>query len=718
MFINGEKITKGYLAPYISNTDHIIYFDEYDISKYLKQGENVIGVMLGDGFQSEKTSVWDFKDNIINSAPKLALTVTICDGADEIEFEADEFVCKKGPIWFNDLRSGVFYDKTREEYGWNDAGYAQDDSWHKPILVERPRGEEKICTAEPIKVYREIKPVLVTKGEVAPYTPREDVQKYTAGFETQEKEVPLTGGYLYDFGENNAGIYRLKIKGHKGQRIDIQCGERLRDGKLDFNNINFYPVGYSQRDIYIVGSDEEEIFEPMFTYHGFRYLYVYGITQEQATEDLLTYLAMSTDLAERGTFKCSDEMANTLYEMGRRSDRSNFFYFPNDCPHREKNGWTGDTVASAEHMMMTIGAEKSFREWSANIRKAQLHDGRIPGIVPTDKWGFAWGNGPAWDRILFELPYVIYKYRGETELIMENASAMMRYLEYVSKQRDEKGIVAIGLGDWVPVGRIAHDYQAPLGFTDSTMVYWMCREAEEMFDAVGLTLNRDFAKVFGKEIKEAIRKEYIDFSSMIVKSCCQSAQSMAIFYDIFENGEKPAAFNRLMEIIVQDDEKFTSGFLGLRVICHVLSQFGESELAYRMITGTEFPSYGYFVELGMTTLPESLQILPDASDNHHFLGDFVQWFMRYPAGLNVLNHKRVAIRPKFIEKLDFAEATHILPDGEVNVKWHRDGEDIVLEVVCPDAVECEIELECGWFFKENKKLWEKTGTGTYIIGTK
>ncbi|MBQ4145262.1 MAG: family 78 glycoside hydrolase catalytic domain, partial [Clostridia bacterium] len=613
----------------------------------------------------------------------------------------------------------TFYDKTKDEIGWNNIGYAEDESWHSPISVERPRGEEKLCEAEPIRVYKELKPVSITEAEMVPYEIRDDMLDFHAETKLPEKPVPLSGGYLYDFGENNAGIFRLKIKGYKGQKIDFQCGEKLVDGKLDFSNHNSYPDGYCQRDIYIVGSDEEEIFEPMFTYHGFRYIYVYGITKEQATEDLLTYLVMSSDLPERGTFRCSDEMANTIYEMGRRSDRSNFYYFPTDCPHREKNGWTGDIVASAEHMMMTIGAEKSFREYSYSVRGAQRENGEIPGIIPTDTWGFEWGNGPGWDRILFELPYIVYKYRGEKELILENASAMMRYLEYVAKRRDERGIVEIGLGDWAPTASKApHDYQAPLGFTDSTMVYWMCREAEEMFDAVGLTLNRDYAKAFGKEIKEAIRREYINFGTMMVMSGCQTAQAMAIFYDIFENGEKPTAFNRLMEIVVRDEEKFTSGYMGLRVICHVLSQFGESELAYRMITGTEFPSYGYYVNMGLTTVPECLRVIPDVSLNHHFLGDFVQWFMRYPAGLNVINHKRVAIRPKFIEKLDFAEATHILPDGEVNVKWHRDGEDIVLEVVCPDAVECEIELECGWFFKDTKKLWEKAGSGTYVIGTK
>ena len=172
------------------------------------------------------------------------------------------------------------------------------------------------------------------------------------------------------------GIFRLKIKGTPGQRIDIQCSEELLDGKVDYSNINFYPDGYAQRDIYILGSEEEEIFEPMFTYHGFRYLYVSGITKEQATEGLLTYLVMSSDLEERGSFACSDETANKICEIGRRSDLSNFYYFPTDCPHREKNGWTGDVAASAEHVMMTLGAEESYREWLAEQYPALPAPGR------------------------------------------------------------------------------------------------------------------------------------------------------------------------------------------------------------------------------------------------------------------------------------------------------------------------------------------------------
>lgn len=695
LFVNGKKITKGYLAPYISNPDHFIYYDSYDISSYLQTGENVIGIMLGDGFQNSKTAVWDFAKNSFNSAPKLAITVSIEQGERNLTFDARDFVCKKGPIWFNDLRSGVFYDKRLEDTGWKMPGFSEDDTWHAPILVKKPSGKAKSCEAEPIVVTKEISPVSIRKGELAPYEIRQNLRAATLALGTQEAAPARTGGWLYDFGENNAGIFRLKIKGYKGQRIDIQCGEQLLDGALDYGNIHFYPDGYAQRDIYIVGSDEEEIFEPMFTYHGYRYLYVSGIEEEQAIPELLTYLVMSSDLEDRGSFECSDEVANAIYDISRRSDISNFYYFPTDCPHREKNGWTGDAQLSAEHMMLTIGAEKSYREWLRNICAAQNEEGKIPSIIPTGTWSYSRNDGPAWDKVLFELPYMVYKYRGETEMITENAHAMLRYLEYVSKKRDERGLVEYGLGDWMPVDKTAREYDAPLGFTASVTLYSICCEAEEMFEAVGLPLHSSFAKQMGMELKANVRREYIDFETMLVKSECQCAQAMGIYYDIFEEDEKQEAFQRLIEIIHRDNEKATCGMLGFRVLFHVLADFGEVELAYRMITSTEYPSYGYFVKNGDTTLPE--HILPDEkrrkeSLNHHAFGDVAQWYMKYPGGIRVINSSTVVIQPVFIKSLDYAKVSHKLPKGEVKVEWHREADKIVLNVNCPKEVAYEILL--------------------------
>lgn len=709
LFINGTKITKGYLAPYISNPDHIVYHDIYDITSYIKSGENVIGIMLGDGFGNSKTCIWNFDNNVFNSSPKLAVAVKIECKEQIIVYNAEDFVCKKGPVVFNDLRSGVFYDSRLEEKGWNDIGFTEDDTWHKPIPADSPRGKAKICEAEPIAVKREIKPVSIKKGELAKYSQGRDICRQIDGKSIPEPPPDRTSGYIYDFGENNAGIFRLRIKGEKGQRVDIQCAERLTDGKVDYANIGFYPDGYAQRDIYILSGEDEEIFEPMFTYHGYRYIYVSGITKEQATEGLLTYLVMSSDLESRGDFECSDDLANRIFQAGRRSDSSNFYYFPTDCPHREKNGWTGDANVSAEHMIMTIGAEKSWREWLNNIRPAQTEEGKLPGIIPTDKWGYSWGNGPLWDSVIFTLPYYAYKYRGETDIIFENASMMVRYLDYISRKRDKRGIVEIGLGDWCQTNAASEGkYTTPLGFTDSVMVIDMCRKAEEIFEAVGLEIQRSAAKQLGNEITLAVRKEYIDFGRMSVKGNTQTGQAAGIFYDIFTDAEKQEAFKRLLEIIENDGRKMNVGILGARTMFHVLAQYGKAELAYEMIERTDCPSYGEWVSKGKTTLPEKFLEYTGTypmSENHHFFGDVVQWYMRYPGGINVIDSNTVKIKPIFIERLNYAKAEHNLPGGKVSVFWKRCGEKIILDVQCPNDIDCEILLEMPWVFEDDCRAY-------------
>ena len=694
LFVNGIKITKGHIAPYISNTNHIIYYDKYDILSYLKNGKNVIGIMLGDGHLVGKTSVWNFKDNSTNAAPMLALNIEIKCKNELISFEADDFVCKKGPVLFNDLRSGVFYD-ARLEDNWLDAEYI-DDEWHKPIMVSKPKGYAKICEAEPIKVYKEIKPVNIKKGEIEPYKPSYQIDSFVNSITPFENPPAHTGGYIYDFGENNSGIYRLKIKGQRGQKIDIQCAEQITYGKVNYNNINFYPDGFCQRDIYYLKGDTEEVFEPMFTFHGFRYIYISGITEEQATKGLLTFLVMSSSLENRGSFECSDQMANAIYEAGRRSDISNFFYYPMDCPHREKNGWTGDASASAEHMIMTIGAENSWREWLNNIRAAQTTQGQLPGIVPTDSWGYHWGNGPAWDSVIFNLPYFSYKFRGETEIIKENAPAMIKYLEYISKKRDERGIVAVGLGDWLPVSKIAEDYDSDLGFTDSVMILDMCRKGTEMFDAVNLVDYKEYAQNLGSEMLASIRKEFIDFDTYEVKKKCQTSQAMAIYYNVFEENEKPKAFEVLTDIIANDKNNFTCGFLGTRVLFHVLSQFGKADLAYNMITKEDFPSYGYWISKGETTFLEQFYEYDQyffESKNHHLMGDVIGWFIGEIGGIKVQNPRFVKISPCFVEKLDWCKASHKLPDGEINVFWKRCKDKIKLEVKATGNVKYEIVVE-------------------------
>ena len=408
LFINGKKITKGYLTPYISNPDDILYYDRYDVTAFCCKGRNVIGIILGNGMLNPiGGQVWSMEKASFRSAPKVALSFEASEEAGgSIRFECDSsFKTSPSAILFDDLRCGVHYDARKEQKGWSLPGF-DDSAWAEAIPAVCPKGEPSLYEAQPIVVSEELKPVSIRKGRLHAYP---SIHPLVKDIVPEYRESERTG-YLYDFGQNNAGVCRLKIKGRPGQRIALQCGERLDNGELTYDNINFYPDGYSQRDVYICAGGEEEVFVPPFTYHGFQYVLVIGITEEQATEDLLTYLVMHSNLQETGSFSCSDPVLNQLQTLTRRSTLANFFYFPTDCPHREKNGWTGDASLSSEHTLLNLNPEKSYREWLRNIVKAQNDAGAIPGIVPTAGWGFEWGNGPAWDRqracqsALFHLP--------------------------------------------------------------------------------------------------------------------------------------------------------------------------------------------------------------------------------------------------------------------------------------------------------------------------
>ena len=652
LYINGENITKGHIAPYISNPDDYCYFDSYDLTPYLRAGENVIGVILGNGFLNcPGGAVWDFDKVDYRSAPMLALELTAATPSGEVSFHADsEFLTHPSPILLDDLRLGEIYDARREIFGWNLPDF-DASGWTPAIPAQPPRGQMRECTAEPIKCYREITPVAITRQGDA---------------------------YLYDFGLNSAGVTRLHINGTDGQKITLHHGEQLAGGKFYNDNIRFYGEGrefydeYNQTIRYTCRAGEQ-IYEPHFHYSGFRYVLVEGITEEQATPDLLTYRVMSSSLREIGGFRCSDERINRLFRMVKNSDRSNFFYFPTDCPHREKNGWMGDASLSAPHTSLLFDTEPSYREWLANIRAAQRADGALPGIVPTGGWGFAWGNGPTWDSALFNLPYALFKLRGCKDVIRENAHAMLRYLEYILGRRSADGTVAIGLGDWVPVDKPADRYDAPLALTDSVMVMDMARKACEMLTAVGYTHRAAFADEIYRDMRDTIRRVLVG-PDMLVAGDCMSSQAIALYYGVFDKDELEAAAAHLVRRIHAKDDTFDCGFIGMHCIFHVLSDIGESDLAYRMITRDKFPSYTRLIDEGYTAIPEHfLSATPyPVSQNHHFLGDIARWFMTRLAGLDILDHKTVRVSPCPVRDIDFAEAWYDLPSGRVTVRWSRD----------------------------------------------
>ena len=643
LHVNGRQINASKLAPYISNPDDLLFYDSYDLLPLLEPGENVIGIWLGNGFANNPGGcLWDFDKAVFRAAPAVAARLDMGETAIETD---GSFKTAPSPVFFDDYRIGEHYDSRNETPGWASPGF-DDGGWSAAqAVMRRPRGEAVLNAVDPIVVTEELAPVSVRQVE---------------------------GGHLYDFGVNMSGACRLRIKGAPGQEIALCHGERLLpDGGLDLSNIS-YDIDSYHKDIFICGGGEDE-WTPTFTYHGFRYVQVSGMTPAQATPEALTYLVFNTDLRERGGFCCSDEMANTLQTLTRRSTLSNFHHFPTDCPHREKNGWTADAALSAEHALLNLSPERNYRQWMHSIRKAQRDDGALPGIVPTTGWGFQWGNGPAWDSVLVWIPYYTYLYRGDKAILEENAHAILRYLEYLSTKTGADGLIAIGLGDWCEPRGVEH-YKSPVKFTDTMMSMDICAKAAFIFGELGKPLHAAFAEGLRARLYAAAREKLVDAATLTALGECQTSQAMAIFYDLFTDAEKPAAFKRLLEIIHDGGDFMDTGVLGARAIFHVLAEYGEAGLAFKMITRPEFPSYGWWVTQGAISLWEGFIENSGLSLNHHFWGDISHWFIRRLAGIHYdVRAKRGAadIKPLFVPQLAFAEGFHVAPEGEIRVRWER-----------------------------------------------
>ena len=695
LFVNGKKITKGHLSPFIVNPDQVLPYDTYDVTSLLCEGDNVIAFILGNGMQNGFGGfIWDFDKTSFLSAPKLAFALELTTGDETTVIEADENVrCHPSPIVFDDLRYGEKYDANKEVANWNLVG-CDLSNWTPPIHRSCNRGDAILCDNRPIVATGELKAVSIT---------------------------PVDGGYLYDFGVNIVGLTRLSIKGEAEQHIVIDHSEMLENGKICFKSIMFdrphlaHLNPYVQRTEYICKGEGVEEYIPHFTYYGFRYAYVTGIEAHQATVDLLTCVVMNTKLGDRGNFHCSDETLNKLQGMTRRSTLGNFQHFPNDCPHREKNGWTADAALSAEQTLLNFEPEDNYLMWEKCIVRAMNEQGALPGIVPTGGWGFHWGNGPAWDSVLIYLPYFTAVLRDDLRVAEAAKEAMVRYFRYLTSRRDIRGLLEIGLGDWCPANP---DYTTPLIFTDSTIAYDLAIKAAYLYDRMEMPEEADYCRNFATEMRAAIRKHLLeDADTMRFISGRQSVQSMAIYYGLCNNEEeKEKALAILLDEIHKQDDHMGVGVLGGRVIFRVLCDNGYEDLAFKMITRPDPPSYGVMIADGLTTLAENVRE-PYGSLNHHFWGDISALFIEYFAGIrpnpDLQNAANINIRPVFPSTLQSAKAYYKATSGRVEVSWEREPDCVRMKLTYPAGAKGFVIAPRGYVVNGREKA--KAESGTYVF---
>jgi alpha-L-rhamnosidase len=699
LYVNGQTITKGYMAPYRANPDHYLYYDHYDLIEYLTSGENVIGILLGNGILNANVECWDFRNASFRSSPKVALSLEI-DGKEL--FDATDLKCTESPILFDEFHSGEYYDARLEIEGWKVADF-DDRSWRHVLVAQCPKGEPRIPDCEPIGIVDVHYPARIIKSK---------------------------NGYIYDFVVNTAGLCELNIKGTEGQEVSLRYGELLRDGELDTANISYNE--FMNRDRYILKGDSTEKFMPHFTYHGFRFVEVTGITEKQATNDLLTFYEMSSSFEKTADFQCDNASLNALFDAAIRSDRANFMYFPTDCPQREKNGWTGDAAFSAEQHLIYFNCATSMKEWLRNIFKAQNDEGAIPGIIPTYQWGFHWGNGPAWDMVMFELPYRILQYTGDTEIIREGRNHLLRYLRYMETKRDENGLLHYGLGDWCHSSRSQRELSTQLPYTDTITCKRICDKAAVLFDAIDDTESAKYARGLSKDIKESFRTHCMRVyklyqstnpadSKNALKIANQTTQSMAIYYGMLEDEELSDAYQALEKIIHASADRMEFGMLGNRAIFRVLAENGKIDLALKMILNPIFPSFQYWLNQGATSLFEDFHYFDHRIDefsiheslpnslNHHFTGDFIALFMRHLAGIQVESPTQITLAPCFTDRLNNLSAYETINGKKISVTYKKIDIMIDMTITVPNGVDVTVVVPNGYqlsFGKTNCKTGE------------
>ena len=298
----------------------------------------------------------------------------------------------------------------------------------------------------------------------------------------------------------------------------------------------------------------------------------------------------------------------------------------------------------------------------------------------------------------------------------------MRYVAYLAANREKNGLINFGLGDWLQPGKGAGDPVAPVRLTSSVIAMYIANKTADLFDALGYALHRDFARGLARELRKAIRENLIDFGTMTVLPRCQTAQAICLYYGVFDESERARAGEVLLDIIHETDDHVDSGMIGMRVLFHALSMIGQGELAYKMITRTDYPSYGMFVRRNLTSLPEDFMEDKDHdyanSLNHHFFGDIVSWFMQKVVGIRVnprgISPNQIDVTPDFLDALNSAEGYYLAPAGRISVAWTKADASATLTIDAPDGVTGDIRLPAGWVFVDEKHPRSSLNNSNFI----
>lgn len=672
LLINGDEVQPHSLEPGYTHYDKRNLYVTLDVTRSLRQGENVLGAVLGNGFYNEIAPVatWDFEKARWRDRAKfiMELHVTYTDGSKDIITTDETWKTSTGASVYNNIYSGETYDARLEKPGWDNVNY-DDSKWETAVVSGPP---------SPLLVAQQVEPVEVTKEFPA-------VSMKSFGDTL----------YVFDFGINLTGVCKIKLKGEKDTKVTLMHGELLKDnGRIEMRNIDIYYKPMEgidfQTDTYYMRGGETEAFVPNFTYHGFRYVEVKSDKPLKLKKEDVTALFMHTSVDRVGHFSCSNELLNKIWQATLQSYLCNLHSIPTDCPQREKNGWTADAHIIIDVALLNFDGIKFYEKWMDDFIDNQRPEGNISGIIPSSGWGYDDWIGPVWDAALFIIPGAIEKYYGDTRTIHKIYNTCERYLQYLKNREDANGTVTYGIGDWV-----FYNTQTPTDYT-TTCFYYLDNKIMAHFAEITRNDPSPYRQK-AENLKKLINEKYFNIDKMIYANGSQAAQAVALALDIVPEEYEQKVADRLNDMVVENDYFLDFGVLGSKYVPRVLTEYGYVETVYRMAVKEEAPSWGHWTKQGLTTLGETWVLSPefkDASVNHVFLGDISSWMTRSIAGIdcdeNTPGFSKIVIKPHYPEGLTWAKAEYKSVRGMIKSEWERKDDKIKLKVVIPENTSATI----------------------------
>jgi alpha-L-rhamnosidase len=654
--LNGKKVGDHVLDPAFTRYDRRVLYVTYDITDRVARGKNAVGVVLGNGWYNMHTrAVWDFDKAPWRARPALRcqLEVELEDGSAEIIESDGTWRVSTGPIVFESIRNGETYDARLEKPGW-DTPSLDDSAWSLPQVVDGPKGVLKAQMIPPIRVMKTIAPVKLSG--------------------------PKPGCYVFDMGQNIAGWAQLAVSGPAGTEVVLKYAERLNDdGTVDQKEIGKFVKQWAfQTDRYILKGKGRETWEPRFAYHGFQYVQVTGFPGKPGLDNLRGRVVY-TSFAPAGRFECSNELFNKIQERTLWAYIGNFHGYPTDCPHREKNGWTGDAHLAAEQGLYNFASAPAYTKWMNDLKDEQRESGELPGIVPTGGWGYAWGNGPAWDSAYVLIPWYLYQYCGDTRILAEHYDRLRRYVDYLTGKA-ENHIVAIGLGDWAPARE-----RTPEKVTSTGYYY---RDAVIVSDIARLLGKEEDARKYAalaRSIRRAFNETFFDPESGQYAGGTQTALSCALYQGLVAAEHRDKVLENLERNVERHEGHLDAGILGTKYLLNALTDNGRPDVVYTMATRTTYPSWGHWIAQGATTLWEQWD--GSGSRNHIMFGDISAWFYRALGGIRPdpegAGFKKTIIHPCPLGDLAWVRAEHVSMYGPIRSRWQKEGGAFRLEVSLP-----------------------------------